>query len=57
MDECTCGNERYGFDCVCDHLKKYPGDIEFICPNCGIYSSEKQKCDECKPLNIFHYFG
>lgn len=46
---CTCGNPEYGFDCVCDHVHKNPGDIEYSCEFCGIYSASKPRCNKCEP--------
>jgi len=47
-DECTCGNPEYGFDCMCDWMKKHPGNIEFCCEFCGIYYASKARCSECE---------
>lgn len=50
MDEfsCKCGNPEYGFDCVCDHVRNNPGDIEFSCEFCGIFSASKPRCNKCE---------
>lgn len=52
MDEkksCTCGNPKFGFNCVCEWVKMYPGDIEFACEWCGIYKASRPQCNLCEP--------
>lgn len=46
--ECTCGNEEFGFECVCEHVKQFPGNIEFACEYCGIYTSSQARCNRCE---------
>lgn len=49
MDEqCTCSNPEYGFDCACEHVKKYPGDTEYSCEFCGLYVASRPKCNKCE---------
>lgn len=45
---CKCGNPDYGFDCVCDHVRKHPGDIEFSCEFCGLYNASEPRCNKCE---------
>ena len=46
--QCFCGNVQMGFDCVCKHVKTNPGDTEFNCEYCGIYSASIPKCNKCE---------
>lgn len=46
--KCTCGNPRYGFNCVCEHVKAYPGNIKFSCEWCGLYTASRPKCNKCE---------
>lgn len=46
--KCECGNPEYGFNCACDHMKKYPGNIEYSCEWCGIYNASKPQCNKCE---------
>lgn len=50
MDEfsCKCGNPEYGFDCTCDHVRNNPGDIEFSCEFCGIFTASAPRCNKCE---------
>lgn len=48
QEKCDCGNPEMGFDCVCDFVKKNPGEITFGCNFCGIYESSKPRCNECE---------
>jgi hypothetical protein len=50
IDKCNCGNPQYGFNCVCEWVKKNPGSREFLCDFCGIYRASKQKCSECEEI-------
>ena len=43
-----CEQVKYGFDCVCDHIKKFPGTNEYSCEICGIYSASKPRCNKCE---------
>lgn len=47
-EECTCGNPFFGFDCTCEHTKTNPGDIEYNCEFCGIYTASKPRCNRCE---------
>lgn len=46
--ECTCSNVEYGFNCVCDHVNKYPGDINYSCEFCGLYEASQPVCNKCE---------
>lgn len=46
--ECTCGNPEFGFDCVCDWVKKNPGNTNFHCEFCGIYTAGIPRCNRCE---------
>jgi len=45
--ECKCGNKDMGFDCTCQWVEDHPGDIDFCCIYCGIYTADKPRCNEC----------
>ena len=46
--ECDCGNPEMNFDCVCEWVDAHPGDVEFSCIYCGIYTAGKARCSECE---------
>lgn len=46
--DCTCGNTSFGFDCVCSHTNNNPGDEEYTCEFCGIYTASKPRCNKCE---------
>jgi hypothetical protein len=46
--ECSCGNPRLGFDCVCEWVKQNPGENDYTCEFCGLYSASKPKCNKCE---------
>jgi hypothetical protein len=43
---CTCGNTELGFNCVCDHVKSHPGNTEYTCEFCGIYTASTPNCNK-----------
>lgn len=45
--KCFCGNPEHGFDCTCDWVKNNPGNDEFTCEYCGIYTASKSRCNSC----------
>jgi len=45
---CDCGNENYGFDCMCDHMEEFPGDTDYFCEFCGIYNASEPHCNKCE---------
>lgn len=45
---CECGNPEYGFDCVCKHVYENPGDKDYSCEFCGIYTASKPICNKCE---------
>jgi len=45
-----CEQEQYGFDCVCEHVKNNPGNIEYTCEFCGIYTADRPRCNKCETL-------
>ena len=47
MGECTCGNPEMYFDCTCEWTKEHPGDINFSCEYCGIYTAGEARCNKC----------
>lgn len=52
--DCDCGNPENGFPCICDFLDQYPGDTEYSCEYCGIYSASRARCNHCEaepPVN------
>ena len=46
--ECTCGNPHYGFNCVCDFVKKNQGNKTFSCEFHGLYTAASPCCNKCK---------
>jgi hypothetical protein len=50
MEECTCGNLEYGFNCMCEFMKKNPGDRIYVCEFCGIYVASKPCCSKCEEM-------
>ena len=51
MEICECGNERFGFNCVCEHVKQNPGTISYVCEFCGLYEASKPKCNKCEKID------
>ena len=45
---CDCGNPEHGFDCVCDWVRIHPGDTDYACEFCGIYTAEIPRCNRCE---------
>jgi hypothetical protein len=43
-----CYQTKYGFDCVCDHVQKNPGNNQYVCEFCGIYDASKPRCSQCE---------
>lgn len=48
MKDCTCGNPEMGFDCVCGWVEKHPGDKDYCCEFCGIYTAGAPRCNKCE---------
>lgn len=46
--ECECGNIEFGFDCVCNFVADNPGETEYSCTYCGIYTAGRARCSECE---------
>jgi hypothetical protein len=46
-DECICGNDQFLFECICDFVKNNPGDKDYTCMWCGIYTAGSPRCNEC----------
>jgi len=47
-DNCTCGNVKMGFNCVCKWVREHLGDNEYTCEFCGLYKASVPKCSECE---------
>ena len=45
---CNCDNEKFGFDCTCEHEEKFPGNKEYFCEFCGMYTASQAKCNKCE---------
>jgi len=45
---CRCGNLELGFDCVCEWVRKHPGNRTFTCEYCGLYSASEPMCNRCE---------
>ena len=43
-----CDNMKFGFNCVCNHVKANPGNIDYSCEYCGLYTASKPKCNKCE---------
>lgn len=50
-----CEQTKYGFNCVCDHVEKNSGDIEFACEFCGLYTASKPSCNKCVRIGTKKY--
>lgn len=48
QEVCDCGNPEYGFDCVCDHVRNNPGNIDYSCEFHGLYLASKPICNRCE---------
>ena len=48
MDNCTCGNPKFNFDCVCEWVAAHPGNLDFTCEFCGIYTAGEARCNKCE---------
>ena len=48
MKECTCGNEKFNLDCICEWVENHPGDTEYCCIWCGIYTASDPRCSDCE---------
>jgi len=46
--ECNCGNDKFGFDCVCEWVAEHPGNTDFTCEFCGIYEAALPRCNKCE---------
>ncbi|MFA5420154.1 MAG: hypothetical protein WC341_17005 [Bacteroidales bacterium] len=53
--DCTCGNPDFGLDCVCKWVKENPGQIEYSCEHCGIYTASKPRCNRCEGTSSIIY--
>ena len=53
---CLCGNPEKGFDCVCDHIRKFEGDGIFVCPQHGVYSAGESICERCEVAEEYEDF-
>lgn len=47
-EDCICGNPHFGFNCVCDHVRNNPGNNDYLCEFCGLYSASKPRCSKCE---------
>jgi len=41
-------NVLYGFEDMTQWEKDHPGDIEFTCEFCGIYTASEPRCNKCE---------
>jgi len=48
VNECSCGNVDWGFDCVCEHVAQNPGNIDYSCEYCGLYTASCPRCSRCE---------
>ena len=42
------GNIEYGFDDMNKWEKQNPGNKEFCCDYCGIYTASRARCNKCE---------
>ena len=44
------GNENveFGFDDTTEHEKRNPGNKNFCCDYCGIYTASRPRCNKCE---------
>ena len=45
---CTCDNADHGFDCTCAWSAQHPGDNQYTCEFCGIYTADTPMCNKCE---------
>lgn len=45
---CSCGNPEMGFECICDFLARWPGNLDFTCEFCGVYTASRPRCNYCQ---------
>ena len=43
-----CEQIQYGFDCVCEHVREYPGENWYTCEWCGLYQASRPRCNQCE---------
>lgn len=43
-----CTNVKFGFDCLKPWEMKNPGNKQFACEWCGIYTASKPRCNCCE---------
>lgn len=42
-----CENVKWGFDCMAQWEKDNPGDQDYACNFCGMYTAGKARCNKC----------
>jgi len=47
---CSCGNPMFGFPCVCEFVKRNPGNLTFSCEYCGLFTASKPRCNCCEDV-------
>lgn len=46
---CTCGDEQLmHFGCICKWVTRNPGNKDFTCEFCGIYTAGRPQCNKCE---------
>lgn len=51
MVECKCDNPEFGFNCSCEWVKWNPGNKNYSCEWCGMYTASRRKCSACNEDN------
>ena len=51
--ECGCGNPEMGFNCVCEWMSNHPGEKEYSCEYCGLYTASEPQCNCCQDEGTF----
>lgn len=41
-------NVLFGFDDMTQFEKENPGDIDFSCEYCGLYTASRPRCNKCE---------
>lgn len=48
--ECNCINYSLGFNCMCNWEKENPGNNDYSCNYCGLYTASKPQCNRCENI-------
>lgn len=49
VKKCDCGEAQLVmFGCVCDWCNSHPGNNNYVCEYCGIYTASQPICNKCE---------